>query len=236
MKKVILQLGIALMLIWMFHAISMASESIVYYHNPDGGQYIHSDSQCRAISSKYWPMLDVLSDDELQLPKYRGLSLCSYCCADINNDHYRWRGNLITGPFDLSEKVQEHSGYYGECYNDALKHMDESIQKDPEAPYREMVEGSRHYKHIWGFPREDEVSRIEAILLAYAALEECVGICHEELAEYYADAWFNIEFEDSHEWRVIINSVTTSEMGFGSSGYYVYIDGTDGMIMEIERY
>ncbi len=58
-----------------FTAAPYASE--VYYYNPDGGQRLHADPNCRSVASAYLPLQGVVSAAEVDA----SASYCPFCCV-----------------------------------------------------------------------------------------------------------------------------------------------------------
>ena len=62
--------------------------------------------------------------------------------------------------------------FYTSCYENALDYLIEEIG-DREEQYAILVEGGNGR---WGYPDDNDVSREMAISIAYAALQEYIGI------------------------------------------------------------
>lgn len=74
--KRILPFALCLALLFSAHG---AAEDTVYYVNPDGGQFYHSEKQCPSISEAYWPRMATVTPDDLIGAPYSELSPCPFC-------------------------------------------------------------------------------------------------------------------------------------------------------------
>ncbi len=211
---------------------SVASERTFYY-NPDGGEYIHLDPECETISSKYWPIMVEATLDDLRPTGRDGMRLCSTCGVEKNRAEAFFRGKKdVEGPFDLTREAEEKRDFYLDCYQTALDFVIDDFG-DPNEQYQTVVERSNGW---WGYPDEGEVSREEAIALAYAALETHLGISEDDLCLYYALPWLDIQTKDVHEWRVGMNRTLHTYRFTFHRGFFVYINAENGWITHIERY
>ena len=144
-----------------------------YFYNPDGGQYIHEDSRCSTISSKYWPMLKTVSLDQLIGSEYKDKLLCSKCCTiKSHGDAFFQNKDKVVGCFNVIGRAADNLDFYTSCYENALDYLIEEIG-DREEQYAILVEGGNGR---WGYPDDNDVSREMAISIAYAALQEYIGI------------------------------------------------------------
>lgn len=210
--------------------IAAAAEA-VYYYNPDGGQYIHADPQCSTISSKYWPIMEQISLEELKDSKLR--RLCATCCIEKNGAEAFFQGKKeVEGCFDVTERAIENLEFYLYCYENAESYVIEQIGERNEQ-YKILVEG---WNGRWGYPNEHDVSRDMALAIGYAALQEYIGIEDDDLCLYLGDPWLDVQTYDYHEWRVGFIPVLHTQKFFNSTGYYVFINADNGLIDRIERY
>lgn len=208
-------------------------EDDYYFYNPDGGQYIHENSRCSTISSKYWHILQPVSLEQLKGSEYRAKMLCSKCCTIKNyGDAFFQNRDKIVGCFNVIERAADNLNFYTSCYENALGYLIEEIG-DREEQYTILVEEGQGR---WGYPDDNDISREMAISIAYAALQEYIGIEDEELSLYFADPWLDVQSYGAHEWMVRINRVLHTYRFYNSSGYYVYINADDGLISQIRRY
>lgn len=215
------------------YEIAVADESAVYFYNPDGGKYIHTDPQCRTISSKYWPIMEQISLEWLKEEEYKHMMLCPTCWTEKNHADSFFKGKSeVEGYFDLTEMAQKNMEFYISCYDNALSYLIEDIG-DREEQYQLLVEEGKGW---WGYPDDDDVSREMAISLAYAALQEYIGIEDEDLYFYFADPWLDVQTYDYHEWTVRLNRVIKTYKYYNSHGYYVYINAENGLISKIRYY
>lgn len=76
--KRILPFALCLVLLFSVHGVA---EDIVYYVNPDGGQFYHGEKQCSAISEAYWERMMTLTPADLTQPPYSELGPCPFCVA-----------------------------------------------------------------------------------------------------------------------------------------------------------
>lgn len=213
---------------------SIAEQRKQYYFNPDGGKYIHTNARCSTISSKYWPIMQNITLDDLKKQEYRDLRLCSKCNSEIEYGDSFFKGKKeIIGQFDVSREADENYDYYIECWKNALEYLIDDIG-DPEEQYKLLVEGDVFLS--WGYPSENDISKERAISIAYAAIQKYIGIPSDELNIYYAEPWLNVEEESYHEWMVRINKVVNTYKFYNSRGYYVYINADNGLISKIRKY
>lgn len=64
-----------------------ASELNVFYYNPLGGRYYHSNKKCDSIDEKYWSVLERIEQDRLER-EYSGLKKCERCCKQNDGIEY----------------------------------------------------------------------------------------------------------------------------------------------------
>ena len=210
----------------------IAEAQIAYYYNPDGGQKLHTDPQCKTISSKYWPIMEETTLEYLKEPEHNDMQLCKTCCAEKNNVAAFFKGKKdVEGCFDVTEKAAENLTYYTDCCQYALSFLIDRIG-DPLEQYRLYMADGIH----WGYPDEDEVSRDMAIAIAYAALQEYIGIGDDVLFQYYAQPWLDIGSYPYHEWLVKIYRATSVHRSYADSAYYFYINADNGLITKIHYY
>lgn len=233
MSKRLMMLCLILSFLFVELHIAAADTKDVYYYNPDGGQYIHADPQCDTISSKYWPIMEQISLDCLKEPEYKTMRLCATCCVEKNTIASFFRGKKeVEGIFDLTEKAAENMKYYTDCCQYALSFLIDDIG-DPIEQYRILAEDE--FKH-WGYPDEGDVPRDMAIAIAYAALQEYIGIEDDVLFQYYAEPWLDVVSYPYHEWMVRINRAVSTYQFYNSHGYYFFINADNGLITKIRRY
>lgn len=217
----------------LFGQIAHADEEKAYYYNPDGGKYIHSNPQCSTISSKYWPIMEQIALERLKEPEYKEMRLCSTCCAEKNNAAAFFRGKQeVEGCFDVTQKAEENLDFYTFCYENSLSYLVADIgERDEE--YKKLVDG---WQGRWGYPDDGDITREMALAIAYAALQEYVGIGDDDLPLYFADPWLDVQSYDYHEWFVRINKAVCTYRFYNSHGYYFYINADNGLISKIEKY
>lgn len=231
MNKAKQALGALLLSCAVFGASTGSAERI-YYINPDGGQYLHSDPQCSTISSKYRPIMEPLSPEELkEKTEYR--RLCRRCCVEKNNKAAFFDGkDAVAGCFDVTEKAADRMEFYLYCYHNAESYIIGQIGERNEQ-YKILVEGG---DGRWGYPDEDDISRDMAIAIGYAALQEYIGIGDDDLCLYLCDPWLDVQSYDFHEWRIGFYPVLHTQRFYNSTGYIVFIHAGSGLISRIEDY
>lgn len=231
MKKNLKTIGASLLL-WVILDASAAHAERMYYLNPDGGQYLHSDPHCSTINSKYWPIMEQLSPEELkEKTEYR--RLCRKCCIEKNRKAAFFDGkDAVDGCFDVTEKAAERMEFYLYCYHNAESYMIEQIGERNEQ-YKILVAGGNGR---WGYPDENDIPRDMALAIGYAALQEYIGIGDDDLCLYLSDPWLDVQSHDFHEWRIGFYPVLHTQRFYNSTGYTVLINADNGLVSRIEYY
>ena len=91
--------------------------------------------------------------------------------------------------------------------------MDKETELDPEGYYKryaaehqslpeEIKEREKQNWMLFVWPDEQDISRENAIVLSYAALEQLGGIDRQMLSQYYTQAVLVDTDQDKHVWRV----------------------------------
>ena len=161
----------------------------------------------------------------------------------ITLSHLACATNLIEPAFTPTIN-EEEKAFYRSCYEEALSHMEPSLQERPDFFYVEQARISAEYPNaviLWGLANEEDYPRDDAIILGYAVLEKVIGKPQEELKCFFADPWLFLEDkvtgENRRMWRVNIrfaSDLITDDMWPNS--YNVFVDAADGTVIRIEEY
>lgn len=88
-------------------------------------------------------------------------------------------------------------------------------------------------KHIIGLPRENEISRIDALFVSYKALERELDFSEEHLSLYYPTfLFFAVHPSGQRVYYVNLSSYTRSMKETGGN-YFIEVDAANGDIIKI---
>ena len=141
---------------------------------------------------------------------------------------------------------EEDVSFYKHCYDVALGHMDKETELDPEGYYKRYAtehqsmpeaikEREKQNWMLFVWPDEQDISRENAIVLSYAALEQLGGIERQMLSRYYTQAVLVDTDADKHVWRVWC-MLALDHYDSAATEYEVFIDARSGEIIRFEVY